>query len=390
MQPPERRGHRRRVVGDVQPQKRLAEQVAQAGQQPRKRPHIGQAAQHRAADAAVLMRADLLTDERDGALADGARAGVGEVLHARAGGVPGDDRRAERVDRRLNGNVGDVEQAALRKRGEAEAADAPQRLPVDAEVADGQPPRVLRVAQKHGHGNGRGVVGDARRRRDARDVPAEADDEDQVQRRIEHARGCEDVQRPLRVARAAADGRAEVVHRDGRQAEAVDAEIEHGLVKNFVRRFHQAQQAFRARDEHDGKRGARGEADGEGRVRGAADALVVVRADVVGDADRRADGEVHHGVHDEVDERRRRADGRERHAPGELADDDEVDRVEQKLQLRRQKKRQRKAQNVEREAPARAALQGGGHALTAPFIIINNETKNEWHHTAPPRVIDCR
>ena len=204
------------------------------------------------------------------------------------------------------------------------------------------------------HGQRRGdALAEHGRERHACHAHAEHAHEQQVAQHIHHACRHQEIQRPPRVAHRTQHRRAEVVDHGRRHANKVHAHVQHRALDDLVRGFHQRQHGPREHDaEHDQDNAA--DQTGEQRgLHGLLHAVVVFLAAVARHEHVRAHRNANKGIDEQIEQRGRRADRRHRIRAGELADNDNIRRIEQQLEYARQQQRQREDQYAAQQRTAR-------------------------------------
>ena len=209
-------------------------------------------------------------------------------------------------------------------------------------------------------------------------------DEDQVQHDVDKARDQKEIQRALRIAYRAQNGRAEIVEHHRRHADEIDAHVERRLTEHVVRRAHQREQWLGEQQADYDQHRAAHEACEHRSVHRIMQLLAVARAVIARDQHVCADGKTDKHVDQQVDQRAGGTHRRQRRMADELPDDDNIRRVEKKLQHARKHQRNRKAQDLAEKravahidfiaaaralAPAQADLQAEHHNLYFSFHV---------------------
>lgn len=196
--------------------------------------------EHREAEnataAAMLARAEVLTVEGYRRLRERGADVIGEVLEIEARGRTCDGLRAEAVDAGLNEDVRNREHRLLHARREADLQHALHVPRVQANAVDPEPKWPFFMEQRAEHQRRRGEVREGGRERDTRHAHPEDDDKQKIQDDIQDTGEDHVHQRALRVSDRAEDRGAEIVECDEREAEHVDAEVQHRHVENLHRR----------------------------------------------------------------------------------------------------------------------------------------------------------
>ena len=219
------------------------------------------------------------------------------------------------------------------------------------EAEDGVAPPHVDVGGDEGGG-----LGDHRRNGGSHHAPMERGHEQQIQRNVQHRGDQQEVQRGRAVAHRPQYGREDVVAVLEYQPEGVDAEVLHREVEVALRH---ADQMGKRRPRH-GKPQRREHHAQRHQEQYARRGVFthlrhVPRAVVLGDDHAVAGGEAHGDGEEEEGEAARRADGRERRLPGEIADDDGVRGVVELLEQGTQQHGEREPDDV---LPGRACRHG--------------------------------
>ena len=318
----------------------------------------GRAQHHRALDqaqrerlfaAAQLARAKVLSHKRRARLREGVQNVVGDDLDVKGRARGRHDHRAERVDGRLDDDVRCGKHRALHARRQADAQDAAKDRKVDFERARLQMNFLRRAAQSSVKQRRADGVGDDRRDGHAVDRHMQNDDEENVQRHVQNARGRQRDQRDLRLADAPENGRLKVIKQDHRHAGQIDAQIQKRQREHIIRHVERPQK--RRRDQFPKQRHKKSSDDGDqdGGMDGLFDCVVLSLPDGVGDDHVRAQRNADKKIDDQADDRAVCTDSRDRRRSArtrKVADDRHVRRVKKLLQDRCRRHRQRKLRDL--------------------------------------------
>ena len=298
------------------------------------------------ARALILLRADVLAHGGGGGLHHGVRRAVEQPFNAHARAVAGDDRRAERVDRGLNDEVGNGEERALDTGGNADLHHFPEHMAGEAQLLEAHFLRAQETAHREEAGH---AQAEHRGQGDARHVDADDDHKEEIHHHVQHAGNGEIDERLARVAERAQRRGGEVIQRHDRQAEKVDAQIHRGERQHLVRAADKPQQRHR---EHKADHAGDHAADHAGDERcghGAVQLVGLVRAVIPRAEHAAARGKTQKNIDDQIDHCAVRADRRHGMRPSEPSDNDEVGGVERDLQHGREHQRQDKLQKLRQE-----------------------------------------
>lgn len=189
----------------------------------------------------------------------------------------------------------------------------------------------------------RDILAHYRGDRNALDVEFCDDDEDQVERNVDHACYREIYKRTLGVAFCTEYGRAEIVKDVRGRADEIYEQIIRRLVQNGGVGLHPYEEISRAEYADKSHDRSRNERKQNGSMHGVVRAIFVTRAYRLAHHDVGAYGQADDDVDDEVDERNVGRYRRERLRArlGKLTDDDQIRRIEQQLQYARKRQRKR-------------------------------------------------
>ena len=320
---------------------------------------IGQIARHQADDGyqddartenaanrVELARAHVLARKGQARLIEGVHRRVHKAFDVRRRAVARHGDGAEGIDRGLNEHVRNGEDRALETGGQADARQFCQLIAIDADLA---PIEVNHAAgtdqadhyQHHGDG-----LGNDRRPGDARHAHVENGDKDHIQNHVHDARDGEVIQRPARIAHSAQDGRAKVIQHVGDHAGEIDAHIHRSLVQHIRRGIHPDEQLARGCHAEDHYDYAAHQANANGSVHRFAHIRRIARAIIARDDHACAHRQAHKHVHNQVDQRTRRADGGQRRIAHKAPHHDDIRRIVQKLQDTREHQGQRIADDL--------------------------------------------
>ena len=347
------------AVGDdlrvlrIDVQQRIAQTVCALSEHDADEDDEDHAAHEDAVYAAVLLRAEVLACEAERGLVERVHRDVHEALHVRRRRVASDRNCTEAVDGRLNEHVRDVEDNALHTGGQSDLHDLRKAFRVEPQAAYIQMTHAVRAGQTQ-HGQRRGdALAEHGRERHACHAHAKHAHEQQVAQHIHHACRHQKVQRPPRIAHRTQHRRAEVIDHGRGHADKVHAHVQHRALDDLIRGFHQRQHGPR---EHDAEHDQDNTADQTGEQRGLhglLHAVVVFLAAVPRHEHVRAHRNADKGIDEQIEQRGRRADRRHRIRAGELADNDNIRRIEQQLEYARQQQRQREDQYAAQQRTAR-------------------------------------
>lgn len=287
----------------------------------------------------------VLPDECRARLREAVHDIVGENLHIERRAGCRHHRGAERVDRRLNHDVGDREHGTLHPGGHADAQRLHKHAAVDAKLTrfDMDVPAV--PAQAAVQDSGADRIGDDRGDCHTLHRHMQDGDEEQIEQHVEHTGRGKRRQRRLGIARRTEDCRLEIVQQNDRHAEHVDAQIQERIRENVIRRAQQLQQLGGKQLTENGDRHAEQQCRQNRGVRRAAHRLPLAAPDGVGNHDIDAERNADKQVDKQTDNRAVGAHGGNRHIAqlaGEVADDRHIRGVEQLREYRRRRHRQRK------------------------------------------------
>ena len=300
----------------------------------------------------ILLRAEVLAGKAERGLIERIHRGIDKALNIARRGVARHGDRAERVDRRLDQHVRDIEDHALQARGQADLHHAQEFVLVKGEVLEVHAAHAVLLRQAQ-HNQRRGDdLRDHRRRCHARNAHIQHQHEQQVARNVYNACQRQEIQRPPRIPDRAQDRCAKVIQHGRRHADEVYAHIQHRLIDHLFGRCHPLEHG--PREQHT-RRDQHKPADHRGNQRGLHGLLrvvIVVRTAETRHqhvcAHRNADKE----VDQQVDQRAGRADRRHRIAADEPADHDDIRCIEYQLQHARADQRDRKQQDPAEQRPA--------------------------------------
>ena len=173
--------------------------------------------------------------------------------------------------------------------------------------------------------------------------------EEKVHEHVDETGGGQVVERPFRVADGTKDRTSEVIKHHDRHTEEVDAQVKGGLIDNICRGAHQHKHRTGKDHAEKSKHNAAHNADAERGVNRFRGILVPFRADIARDKHICSDRKTEEQVRDEADKRPGRTDGAHGRVIDKLAHDNQVHRVEQKLQHAGQNKGHGEPQHLARQ-----------------------------------------
>ena len=176
--------------------------------QPDDKPQQGddeQAVEKSDVDVFPFVRAVILPRKGEARLRDGVHRRIDKPFDVGGFGVGGDGDVSERIDGRLDDDVGQGEDAPLHARGQTDANDVAEGVLIDAQFSQIHVTVPFQAAQVREH-EGRGdQLCDDRPQRHARHVHAADDDEEDVQPYVGHARRAQKKEGRARIAARAAE-----------------------------------------------------------------------------------------------------------------------------------------------------------------------------------------
>ena len=291
----------------------------------------------------------VLAGEGDHCLGEGVQQAVGDEVEVLAGGHAGDTVGAEAVYGGLDDHVGDGEDHALKTCREADLDNALQIFRHKFQPGRVEPEFILLVHQEvHHHARGE-TVGQYGGQGHTDDVQMKTDYEEEIQDNIHHAGDGQADEGTGAVPLASQDGGTEIVQHDGRHAQEVDAQVQHGQVHDVLRRAHQVQQGVCHKNTCDQQKSAGGQGHGNDCVNRVADLVTASLPQQVGDHHVRADREPQEKVDHQADDGGVAAHGRHGLGIRETADNGKVCGIEQLLQHAADRQRQGKQDHFFRQ-----------------------------------------
>ena len=214
--------------------------------------HQPQAVTQHPVDALIILCAQVLAGKAQRGLIQRVHRGIDKALDVAGRRVARDRDRAERVDRRLDEHVGDVENHALQAGGQADLHDADKLLAVEVNVLQVDMADTVHSGQAHDDQDRRDNLRNDGRGGRAGHAPMEHDDKEQIAADVKNAREQQKVQRPARVADRTQDRRTKVIQHRRRHADEIQAHVKRCLVQHLCRGGHERQHRPRCHNaQHD-------------------------------------------------------------------------------------------------------------------------------------------
>lgn len=302
------------------------------------------------AGALIVLRADVLAHGGGRHLHDGVLRAVEQSLDAYARAVSGDDRRAERVDGRLNNEVGNGEERPLQSGGNADLHHFAEDMTGKFQLPELYLLRAEQAAQREIAGH---ALAEDRCDGNARHVDADDQHKKEVHHHVQQSGNRKIQQRLARVAERTERCGGEVIERHDRQTQKVNTKIHRRERQHLVRAADEPQQRHRERKPERPDDHAADNADNECRRNGTPELFGLVRAVIARAEYAAAGGKSHKDADNQVDHRAVRADRRHGVRPPEPPDNDKVGGVEGDLQHGRDHQRQNELQHLRQERSLR-------------------------------------
>ena len=231
--------------------------------------------------AVILLGAEVLTNERGAGHREARDGQKGEAFDLAVRAVGRHREHAERVDLRLDDDIGKANDAVLDAGGETVSHDLAEHAGVEADVArrDGVDLALFEQVDEAEHAAR--PLGEDSRHRGRPDAPAERADEQQVERDVDERRNDQIVQGPPAVAEGVKNARAHVVEHRCQHAEEVVAEVFDRLRHDLCVGVHPGQKRRREEYADERQQCARHDTERQVRVDGARDVFIVARAEVL-------------------------------------------------------------------------------------------------------------